>query len=105
MDFNGDGTTNDLLPGTRVNQFGRGLTREDLIRLVANYNTSYAGKVTAGGQIAPSVTLSLIRSASAETSPRQLRLARQEPASVRRSVPAGRERHNSACASDSDPSR
>jgi len=25
--INGDGTTNDLLPGTRVNQFGRGLDK------------------------------------------------------------------------------
>ena len=37
-DFNGDGTRNDLLPGTRVNQFGRGLDEEDLVRLVERYN-------------------------------------------------------------------
>jgi hypothetical protein len=44
MDFNGDGTTNDLLPGTTVNQFDRGLTRADLERLVNDYNRTYAGR-------------------------------------------------------------
>ena len=57
MDFNGDGTTNDLLPGTRVNQFNRGLGPDDLVRLVARYNAEYAGRLTAGGQLAPEVTL------------------------------------------------
>ena len=57
MDFNGDGTMNDLLPGTRVNQFNRSLDRDDLVRLVKDYNASYAGKLTAGGQRAPVVTL------------------------------------------------
>ena len=41
-DFNGDGTTNDLLPGSRVNQFGRGLDETDLVRLVGEYNLKYA---------------------------------------------------------------
>jgi Carboxypeptidase regulatory-like domain len=57
MDFNGDGTVNDLLPGTTVNQFNRGLDRNDLVRLTDNYNQQYAGRLTAGGQIAPRVTL------------------------------------------------
>jgi hypothetical protein len=57
IDFNGDGTVNDLLPGTRINQLGRGLDRDDLVRLVAAYNEQYAGRRTAGGQIAPHVTL------------------------------------------------
>ena len=57
MDFNGDGTLNDLLPGTRVNQFNRGLSRDDLVRLVSDYNAAYAGQVTAGGQRAPFITL------------------------------------------------
>lgn len=34
IDFNGDGTRDDLLPGTRVNQFNRGLDEDDLVRLV-----------------------------------------------------------------------
>jgi hypothetical protein len=57
MDFNGDGTQNDLLPGTRVNQFNRGFGKDDLVRLVESYNREFAGKLTAGGQIAPRLTL------------------------------------------------
>ena len=48
MDFNGDGTQNDLLPGTTVNQFNRGLDEDDLARLVERYNQEFAGKLTAG---------------------------------------------------------
>ena len=43
IDFNGDGTFNDLLPGTRVNQFNRGFGRAELVRLVDRFNRSYAG--------------------------------------------------------------
>ena len=43
IDFNGDGTTNDLLPGTTVNAFNRGLGRAELERLVAQFNQTYAG--------------------------------------------------------------
>jgi hypothetical protein len=57
MDFNGDGTTDDLLPGTRVNQFNRGLNRADLVRLVADFNRGYAGKQTPAGKTIPAVTL------------------------------------------------
>jgi len=39
IDFNGDGTQNDLLPGTTVNAINRGLGRQDLQRLVSQ---SYA---------------------------------------------------------------
>jgi hypothetical protein len=56
MDFNGDGTLNDLLPGTRVNQFGRSLGEDDLERLVAAYNEQWADRPTSGG-LAPRVTL------------------------------------------------
>jgi hypothetical protein len=57
VDFNGDGTRGDLLPGTTVNAFGRGLDNADLEQLVALYNQRYAGQVTAGGQTAPPITL------------------------------------------------
>src|SRR6266568_734525 len=57
VDFNGDGTSNDLLPGTKVNQFNRGLGKDDLARLVALYNQQFAGKPTIGGQIAPTLML------------------------------------------------
>lgn len=40
-DFNGDGTKGDLLPGTTVNQFGRGLGKADLERLVESYNQQH----------------------------------------------------------------
>jgi Carboxypeptidase regulatory-like domain len=57
MDFNGDGTQNDLLPGTRVNQFGHGLDKHDLERLLDLYNAQYAGRRTPTGPIAPPLTL------------------------------------------------
>ncbi|MCM3900469.1 MAG: hypothetical protein ND866_02070 [Pyrinomonadaceae bacterium] len=57
VDFNGDGTQNDLLPGTKVNEFNRGLDEDDLVRLVHLYNQEWAGKLTGSGQIAPRVTL------------------------------------------------
>lgn len=53
FDFNGDGTSNDLLPWTRVNQFGRSLTKDDLARLVARYNQEIAGRPLCCGQNAP----------------------------------------------------
>ncbi|HWO01296.1 MAG TPA: hypothetical protein VNS63_18695 [Blastocatellia bacterium] len=37
-DFNGDGTTNDLLPGTTVNALNRGLGSAELASLVAQFN-------------------------------------------------------------------
>ena len=40
-DFNRDGTTNDLLPGTMVNQLGRGIDKSDLKLLVERYNELY----------------------------------------------------------------
>ncbi|MCI0418228.1 MAG: carboxypeptidase-like regulatory domain-containing protein [Acidobacteria bacterium] len=58
VDFNGDGTRSDLLPDTSVNQFNRGLGKDDLAQLVERYNQQFANKRTAGGQTAPRVTLS-----------------------------------------------
>jgi len=57
VDFNGDGTRDDLLPGTKVNQFNRGRDRDDLAQLVDSYNRTFAGKKTLGGQTAPPLTL------------------------------------------------
>jgi hypothetical protein len=45
-DFDGDGTTNDLLPGTTVHAFNRGMGRLDLERLVTAFNTTDAGIIT-----------------------------------------------------------
>ena len=56
-DFNGDGTVNDLLPGTTVNAFNRSLGKKDLAQLVQAYNQQFAGKQTLSGQTAPTLTL------------------------------------------------
>jgi len=56
-DLNGDGTYADLLPGTRVNQFNRGLGKGDLRRLVDKFNRTYAGKQDAQGGDIPPITL------------------------------------------------
>jgi hypothetical protein len=40
IDFNGDGTTGDLLPGTTVNAFNRGMGRADLEQLVTQFNAT-----------------------------------------------------------------
>ena len=54
VDLNGDGTpppgpasAGDLLPGTTVNAFNRGMGRADLERLVDEFNRSYAGTAVA----------------------------------------------------------
>jgi hypothetical protein len=57
LDLDGDGTTGDLLPGTKVNQFNRGLGKEDLRRLVDEFNGKYANTTDAQGRFIPSVTL------------------------------------------------
>jgi hypothetical protein len=57
IDFNGDGTKDDLLPGTTVNAFNRCMGRADLERLVAEFNPTYAGKKDAQGRIIPPLTL------------------------------------------------
>jgi hypothetical protein len=57
MDLDGDGTRNDLLPGTTVNSFDRGLDHADLARLVDIYNQRIAGQSLCCNQTAPRVTL------------------------------------------------
>jgi Carboxypeptidase regulatory-like domain len=57
MDFNGDGTVHDLLPGTTINEFGRALDKDDLANLVDRYNEQFARRQTAGGRTAPILTL------------------------------------------------
>jgi hypothetical protein len=58
MDFNGDGTINDLLPGTGVNEFGRRWDEDDLAQLVSDYNRRYAGhRFGAGNVVAPELRL------------------------------------------------
>jgi hypothetical protein len=48
-DLNGDGTSNDLLPGTSFNTGNRDISASDLNQLVQQYNTQFAGKPTLRG--------------------------------------------------------
>jgi hypothetical protein len=57
MDFNGDGTDGDALPGTSVNRFNRGLGKEDLRRLIEDFNRNFAGRLTPRNQPIPRLTL------------------------------------------------
>ncbi|HVZ19356.1 MAG TPA: hypothetical protein VG897_19715, partial [Terriglobales bacterium] len=57
IDFNGDGTINDLLPGTKWNELNRGMSEDDLRRLVDEYNSRSAGNRTPTGQVMPRVNL------------------------------------------------
>src|SRR5216684_3936467 len=57
IDFNGDGTKDDLLPGSTVNAFNRSMGRADLELLVAQFNQIYAGKKDSQGASIPSLTL------------------------------------------------
>jgi hypothetical protein len=57
VDFNGDGTDGDVLPGIRENQFNRGLGKHDLARLVEEFNRDLAGKRTPRNQPIPLITL------------------------------------------------
>jgi hypothetical protein len=84
MDFNGDGTVNDLLPGTRVNQLNRGRGHEELAQLVDSYNREFALKTTLGGQKAPPLKLPADYSFNDNFFTQDLRLSH--------TVPLGRER-------------
>jgi len=57
IDFNGDGTTGDLLPGTQLAQFNRGLGKNDLARLVREFDARYAGTVDSHLRNIPRITL------------------------------------------------
>jgi hypothetical protein len=57
IDFNGDGTSNDALPGAGINQFNRGLGHADLARLVEQFNQTWADKRDAFGRVIPRLTL------------------------------------------------
>ncbi|AMY08854.1 hypothetical protein LuPra_02060 [Luteitalea pratensis] len=57
IDFNGDGTAGDLLPGTTVNAFNRGMGRADLERLVDQFNQTHAGEADTQGAVIPRLTL------------------------------------------------
>jgi hypothetical protein len=49
-DFTGDGTVQDLLPGTAVGSFGRGISAGSLNSVIQQYNSNVAGTLTPAGQ-------------------------------------------------------
>jgi hypothetical protein len=76
IDFNGDGTTGDLLPGTVLGQFNRGLGKADLVRLVNQFNQSYALTLDSHGRIIPKITLPASYSMDHDFESLDLRLSR-----------------------------
>ena len=50
-DFTGDGTTGDLLPGTKVGNFDRGISAAQLSNVINNYNSVYANHPTPAGNV------------------------------------------------------
>jgi len=57
VDFNGDGTNGDVLPGSLVNRFNRSLGKDDLSRLTEEFNRTLSGTRTVRGQLIPRITL------------------------------------------------
>jgi hypothetical protein len=50
-DFTGDGTVQDLLPGTHVGSFNRDFGVNGLTQVIDNHNSNIAGKPTPAGQV------------------------------------------------------
>jgi hypothetical protein len=50
-DFTGDGTVQDLMPGTHFGQFDRGTDASSINRLISSYNSKYGNQPTPAGQV------------------------------------------------------
>jgi TonB dependent receptor len=50
-DFTGDGTVQDLVPGTHWGNFGRGIDASNINQVLANYNNTYANQATPAGNV------------------------------------------------------
>ena len=79
-DFTGDGTVDDLLPGTKLGQFGRGTPTSYVNQVIGNYNAVYANNPTPAGQTligSGLFNLSELQSLGAVAAPVQLAPANQ----------------------------
>lgn len=57
VDFNGDGTSGDRLPGVSYNAFNRSRSKSDFEKRVADFNSTLAGTRTSRGQLIPRIVL------------------------------------------------